>query len=63
MSFGKENTKRIKIIRNLIAEKGIRNCFLAGKINITPQYLSMILTRQKPVCDTIFEKIQNYFQV
>lgn len=58
----KKNTKRIKIIRNLIAKKGINNYFLAGEIKITPQYLSMILTRQKPVCDTIFERIINYFQ-
>jgi hypothetical protein len=58
----KENTKRIKKIRNLIAEKGINNYFLAGEINITPQYLSMILTKQKPVCDTIFERITNYFK-
>jgi hypothetical protein len=58
----KENTKRIKIIRNLIDKNGLKNYFLATEINITPEYLSMILTRQKPVCDTIFEKITNYFQ-
>jgi hypothetical protein len=59
----KENTRRINFIRKKISERGMKNIFLAGEINIHPVYLSMILTRQKPVCDTIFAKIKNYFQV
>ncbi len=56
------NTKRIRFIREKIKGRGVKIYFLASELGITPIYMSMMLTRQKPVSDVFFAKIQKYFQ-